>query len=160
MEHRAPGGPRGPGGVHDRVRVALIQDHHDQLVVEFHFRDGAVRRGIVSQICQGASSSYTFDGDRQHDAIPRDVDFQLPFRAFHDLPGAVPHGHGADHRFFRGLQTVQTQLFPAGGALAQQGQDQLDLVALQQGGHLVFPVPVQNGDEKIQLHLRPPPTAR
>ena len=121
VHNGAAGGPGRPGGVHHQIGAALVGDGQNQLVVKIQLR-GIFGRLFAAEISQGLSSSHTFHGYRNGDALPRHPQKQLALQLPDQLPGFFRAGNVQNDALEVVLDAQQIH-HAAGGGAAAVGRD-------------------------------------
>ena len=122
VQHSAASGAGRTGRIHYLVGTAFIGHNHDEFI--FPIELGGIAGGLllaVIQICQGFSSSHTFDRDGNDNAVPGDTDVKLLPHVFDELLGLFGICHRHDDSLFSGFDSKKIQHAFGGGAVPQHG---------------------------------------
>ena len=149
----------GSGRVHDKVRLALVQDGDDQFMCKRHIRDSSCIF-LVAEISQRPAARDALKRDGEHDAVAGDVDKQAALGCLEELALLT----GARHTRHDGLvcrfEPIEREVFAARCPHTEVREDHVQAAGGIEILHDLCLAAVGDADDTVQLHLRPPPRVR
>ena len=148
MQHCAAACACGPCGIHDEIGVALVQNHDDQFMIEFHMRRSSCFQ-IVGQIGERSAARHALERHGQQNPVAGNVEKQLALGSLDKLRGLLCAGDGGGDGFGCFIQAVDGQMLIFGRASSGCAEDHRQTRLAEQGVHGLAPVGIGNGNDII-----------
>ena len=159
MEHGAAACAGGAGRVHDKVRLALVQDGDDQFMCKRHIRDSSCIF-LVAEISQRPAARDALKRDGEHDAVAGDVDKQAALGCLEELSLLTGARHTRHDGLVRRFEPIEREVFAARRPHTEVREDHVQAAGGIEILHDLCLAAVGDADDTVQLHLRPPPRVR